>query len=210
MSDEEVALSMQEDEYTVADESLQEADAGVEADVHEPEEEPDQPVPAPLQPDGSQEDDDVQYVGGTASDKDSVDSDPTRGLDPVAVHRVIELVAFLNPHLAELNMEQAPATFQRAFPDALRRHLRQEDVLEYFEEVAERPQDHVAAGVIRELFPDGESDLMSVELSPLASASVSGLPYQLWPRCQTADFFVRSGLPPQPASAASLRKAPQV
>ena len=44
-SDEEVALSMQEDEYTVADEALREADAGVDADTHELEEEPDQPVP---------------------------------------------------------------------------------------------------------------------------------------------------------------------
>ena len=167
VSDEEVALSMQEEEYTVADEALQEADAGVVADIHEPEEEPDQPVPAPLQPDASQEDEDVQYVGGTASDKDSGDSDPTRGLDPVAVARVLDLVTFLNPHLTELKMEQAPAMFQRAFPDALRRHLSHEGVLEYFEEVAECPQEHAAAGVIRELFPDGESDLIFRALSYL-------------------------------------------
>ena len=158
---------MQEDEYTVADEALQGADAGVDADTHEPEEEPDQPAPAPVQPDASHEDDEVQYVGGTASDKDSVDSDPTRGLDPVAVDRVIDLVSFLTPHLTDINMEQAPATFQRTFPDVLRRHLRQGGVLEYFEEVAERPQEHAAAGVIRELFPDGESDLIFRALSYL-------------------------------------------
>ena len=64
-------------------------------------------------------------------------------------------------------MEQAPATFQRTFPDALRRHLRHDGVLEYFEEVAERPREHAVAGVIRELFPDGESDLIFRGLSYL-------------------------------------------